>query len=555
MKTRCVPVAVVVSFLLFAAIPLVQAQVTPAAKCESGKLKEAGKYGACRLQAESKSVKTGDPADYSKCETKFSAKWQVVEDKAEGACPTDGDLAFTNGLITDHADLLALLLSGGGGSEDPDAVYVSSGSGVDDIDCGALAGPCASIGQGIARAVVDGKLRVYVAALSYFEDVALSDGIDLLGGYDADTWEPSSNPSVLYGLGGSGHRAALSAVGITSATSVSRFVIHGASATTSGANSYAVYVSNSGAGLSISDNVIYAGAAAPGSPASPASDGNQGVTGEGRDSNPAGYDAFITSGAGFCNVANDRQLSNGGVRVCGATNVSGGNGGGNSCPPSSTLTEQSGDDGLTATGAGGGGGGDAGDDSRLESGGALCTTPAAPATGATGSDGTDGISGGAGGGCSSVAGLVGGGHWIASGGLVGSAGTNGRGGGGGGAGGGAYCLSCAENKDRLGGHGGGGGSGGCGGSAGSGGGGGGGSFGLFVSGGAAPDFTGNTVVRGIGGAGGAGARSGSGGSGGDGGEGGDGLICADAGGQGGSGGDGGHGGGGGGGCGGPAYGV
>ncbi|MGH7786901.1 MAG: DUF1566 domain-containing protein [Candidatus Binatia bacterium] len=63
---------------------------TVAQRCESGKLTVAAKYSACRLKAEAKAVKKGTAADFSKCDSKFAAKWAVYED---GDCPLIGDLA------------------------------------------------------------------------------------------------------------------------------------------------------------------------------------------------------------------------------------------------------------------------------------------------------------------------------------------------------------------------------------------------------------------------------------------------------------------------------
>ncbi|HXC51528.1 MAG TPA: MopE-related protein [Candidatus Limnocylindrales bacterium] len=441
-------------------------------------------------------------------------------------------------------------------NEDPDAVYVDAASGADDASCGPQATPCASVTFGLSQAIADARLRVYVSADAYFEDVAVVAGIDLLGGYDTATWTPSSQRSVLYGTSGAGHRAAVSAIGISTATDVTGFAIHGATATTAGANSYAVYVNGSSSQLSITDNVIYAGSGAPGAAASAANDGSDGVPGEGRLANPSGYDAFITSGSGPCDATNNRQLANGGVLTCGATDVSGGNGGGNTCPTSNSFTELSAHDGATGANTGGAGG-DAGDDSTLdETNGSLCYVPSGSTEGVTGISGAAGAAGSAGSGCSAAAGTVIDGHWISGSASSGAAGTNGRGGGGGGGGGGSFCASCTQHKDRLGGHGGGGGSGGCGGGGGTGGGGGGGSFGLFVSGGTAPVLQDNIIYGGAGGSGGVGARAGHGGAGGSGGGGGtSALFCASSAGNGGDGGDGGPGGGGGGGCGGSSFGI
>ncbi len=85
----------------------------PAVKCETSKLKEAGKYGKCRLKAEAKGVKSGEAADYTKCDEKFSEKWEKVEGKAEGACPTNGDVDSMNTRITTDTAEIARLLAGG----------------------------------------------------------------------------------------------------------------------------------------------------------------------------------------------------------------------------------------------------------------------------------------------------------------------------------------------------------------------------------------------------------------------------------------------------------
>jgi hypothetical protein len=87
--------------------------VDPADKCQADKLKEAGKYGFCRLKAESKAVKKGEAPDYGKCDLKYGEKWPSIESKAGGACPTSGDEAAISGEVTDQTDLLTLLLSGG----------------------------------------------------------------------------------------------------------------------------------------------------------------------------------------------------------------------------------------------------------------------------------------------------------------------------------------------------------------------------------------------------------------------------------------------------------
>lgn len=86
------------------------AAITDAQKCEATKLKRAGQYNFCRLKAEGKAVKTGDPVDYTKCDLKFTTKWA----SAEGIpmCPTTGDVATVQARVAADADDVAACLSG-----------------------------------------------------------------------------------------------------------------------------------------------------------------------------------------------------------------------------------------------------------------------------------------------------------------------------------------------------------------------------------------------------------------------------------------------------------
>jgi hypothetical protein len=83
-------------------------------KCESDKLKVAGKYAACRLGAESKAVKSGAAANFSKCSAQFSDKWQTIEARAgAGVCPSEGDESSIAARITADGGEVATLLAGG----------------------------------------------------------------------------------------------------------------------------------------------------------------------------------------------------------------------------------------------------------------------------------------------------------------------------------------------------------------------------------------------------------------------------------------------------------
>src|SRR5262245_26868709 len=77
--------------------------IDAADKCESSKLKTAGKYAFCRAKADAKAVKTSTTPDYSKCDEKFSSKWGLAESTAgAGVCPSEGDQSALQAFITQH---------------------------------------------------------------------------------------------------------------------------------------------------------------------------------------------------------------------------------------------------------------------------------------------------------------------------------------------------------------------------------------------------------------------------------------------------------------------
>ena len=153
-------------------------------------------------------------------------------------------------------------------------MYVSESSvdARDDATCGdgpSVAGgglyPCATISYALANRT-SGKARVLVANGAYEEVVTLVAGIDLLGGYRADTWErnASASATAIRAPSGSGDRKTVVADGIRSATTFEGFLIYGANAVDAGANSYGVYVRDCDEDLVIRSNVIFAGAGAAG---------------------------------------------------------------------------------------------------------------------------------------------------------------------------------------------------------------------------------------------------------------------------------------------------
>ncbi len=108
----------------------------PAPRCESKKLKEAGKYAFCRMKAEAKAVKKNTPADYAKCDAKFSSKWGKIETAAAGTCPVTGDALAVQGQATIDATELAATIAGIGTAVCGDGVAAAG----EDCDQSDLAG-------------------------------------------------------------------------------------------------------------------------------------------------------------------------------------------------------------------------------------------------------------------------------------------------------------------------------------------------------------------------------------------------------------------------------
>ena len=429
---------------------------------------------------------------------------------------------------------------------DATAIYVSTddAAAADDATCGlgpvgtgAGQHPCKTITHGLARAVATNRANVLVANGTYDEAVALVSGKNLLGGYRPDNWarDVASTDTVIDAFAFFGANArTVSAVNITAATTFEGFVVYGAVDELPRGNSYAIYVSGSTSSLTIKNNTIFGGVGGPGSNGTNGADGANGASGSGRNPNLAvgdsAYDAEdANAGSGECDVANNRQIANGGVTTCGGVSVRGGNGGGNQCPVmsycdvgspddclaihSSTYTAISGSAGATggvgggAAGAGAIGGADSVQIYSSTAANYNCYLPDPGNTyGLDGSVGGDGTHGAAAGGCSGSLGMVSGGDWIGGTAGIGATGGNGGGGGGGGAGGGGKCEAIPGNpahsvcldgngKDTLGGHGGGGGAAWCGGGGGSGATTGGGAFGVYITGGAsAPVSPNNTIL-------------------------------------------------------------
>ena len=450
-------------------------------------------------------------------------------------------------------------------------VFVRAADGVDDGSCGTPTAPCATIGQGAARAVAQGRSTVLIAGGTYGR-FNLVGGVVVAGGYgqnfrrgaaataptattvtgglDAVTslWSSiaasgvgstatvqdlsvqagnagnlathgvvvtGSSSVVLRNLtvnGGTGAGATGVLVRSASTAVVAGSTINSGTPTGSGTSAYGVRaLGSSTVSVSLSEIAAQAGVAgtaAPQSPPAQAASGNRG--GDGGSASGPSSPGGGGGGGGGSTFAGGRGGTGG--------NYSGGgeNGSGGAGPA-----------------AGGGGGGGCG---------SLFGCGSNAGGGSGGGSGAAGTAGSAG-----VNAIVAADLFAPTPGTAGTAGSAGSGGGGGGGG---------KSASASGGGGGGGGAGGNGGAPGAtGGASGGGSFGVYASN-SNVTLNSSTVTSSSGGAGGAGQPAGRGGNGGGGGTGGQESCCqAGGGGGGGGGGAGGGGGGAGGGAGGPSIAV
>jgi hypothetical protein len=424
---------------------------------------------------------------------------------------------------------------------------------------GTRAAPYRTIGQALAAFRPGTHTAILVAQGTYLEQVVLTNGVALYGGYSADftrrdvilfpTFIEAAEPA------GGQRRGTVNAEGLTARTVLAGFTIRGYDVTSRplpglpAKNSYAVYVRDSAA-LVLQNNHVVGGRGGEGTPALPGVAGGNGG---------AGLDGRSTRECATPNCSGETQAGGlpGQNPAC-AAGTQGNVGAGSDLSANPQA--------YSVGGLNGRGGFNAvyrhSDPSQTMFCKYDCTVPSEGLSGGAAQNGQDGAAQRGGLGCALAKGTIVNGDWVAGAASAGTDGSPGRGGGGGGAGG---CVSnqnpatCTVGRlvGDLGGTGGGGGAGGCGGGRGSAAGGGGGSFGIFVIG-PLPAIEGNLVDLGFGGAGGSGGAGGYGGLGGQGGRGGANTAvawCAGQGGPGGRGGNGGAGSGGGGGCGGGAFGI
>ncbi len=412
-----------------------------------------------------------------------------------------------------------------------DMIHVDGAIGADTSGCGGEDSPCATIVFGIQRAGDESFTDVRIAAsINYVEEVVVSEGVNLWGGFDPD-WAMTGHSIVSGSLTTSGEYYTVRADAINNPTTISDLHIIAPNAATSGKSSYGLHITNS-SGLVVQRCIIQGGIGANGSLGA---DGeNASVVGQdGTDGGDA--DEFITP----CNDGSAGSEGTGGTLS--NPDTRGGNGGrggymDSDCSGFPDLDATAGLNGDNATvyqignyGYRGGGGG-------------TCDP---------GNDGLDGHTvHGAGGAGATLSSVLVGSFWEGQTGSDGTMGEDGTGGGGGGGSGG-----CDDGTDSYGAGGGGGGSGGSTAtSVGSGGMSGGNSTAAFMLS-STCSFINCDFILGTGGGGGKGGTGASGTDGGNGGNGGAGAGDSDPGGNGGDGGAGGDSGAGGGGTAGSSYGI
>jgi hypothetical protein len=330
-----------------------------------------------------------------------------------------------------------------------------------------------------------GQADVYVGAGTYAEAVTLANGVSIFGGFDASKgWRrAAANQTTI----AAPSAVAVSATSVTVPLELQMVNIRSAAATTPGASSIGMSVSNSSGRIALRGSSVTAG---DGAAAAVTLSGASGTSG-GRGGNGS------TGGRGL-----------GGSSLCAA----GGNGG-----PAVTGSADGNKGGSGATALGGGAGGIGGTAATGfgTCGGVGSHGNSAPDSAGPGFSGALGFNGPA----SAFLGSFSGTAYVPPSGGAGTAGTPGGGGGGGGSGSGDSSLCGVKCCQATSGGGGGGGGAGCGGAGGGGGRGGGGSF-AVLSVGANLAIENCKLTAGTGGAGGAGGSAGAGGLGAAGGAGG-----------------------------------
>jgi len=106
--------ALALVILLSAAAGPAFAQSERAKRCEAGKLLAVGQYNLCRAQADAKAVRKDTPPSYERCDARLGKQWTKLEKKAQGECPTSGDVELLQLQALRHSGRVTAALDGVG---------------------------------------------------------------------------------------------------------------------------------------------------------------------------------------------------------------------------------------------------------------------------------------------------------------------------------------------------------------------------------------------------------------------------------------------------------
>jgi len=108
--------ALALTILMSATATLAVAQTERAKRCEAGKLLAIGQYDLCRAQADAKAVRKETTPDHARCDARLAKKWEKLEAKAKGECPTSGDVELLQLQALRHSGRVTAALDGVGGA-------------------------------------------------------------------------------------------------------------------------------------------------------------------------------------------------------------------------------------------------------------------------------------------------------------------------------------------------------------------------------------------------------------------------------------------------------
>lgn len=121
------------------------ALASPETRCEASKNRIAGAYYACRQKAEAASVLKGDAVDFSRCDEKFSEKWDRAEEAGADACPDDVATEEMRTFVAGQSSVAAAVVAGPDGAPScGDGTINVAGEQCDGTDVGGAT--CADLG-------------------------------------------------------------------------------------------------------------------------------------------------------------------------------------------------------------------------------------------------------------------------------------------------------------------------------------------------------------------------------------------------------------------------